>query len=817
MLVSYFIKYDNICYRNVVYNLSLTDLTEQRRLVWYSPPNDVQMCVVKGKDEESCQNYIRVLVSLGPGRLLVCGTNSFKPFCREYSVQRDSYHMEREKSGQAVCPYDPDHNSTAVYADGELYSGTVADFSGMEPIIYREPLQTEPYDSMTLNDGELYSGTVADFSGMEPIIYREPLQTEPYDSMTLNAPDFVNSLVHGNFVYFFFRETAVEYINCGKAVFSRVARVCRDDRGGPHRFKQRWTSFLKSRLNCSVAGDFPFYFNEIQSTTELIEGVYGGLNAQLIYGTFTTPPNSISGSAVCAFSMQDIADTFEGTFKEQSAINSNWLPVNSAKVPEPRPGTCNNDSRQLPDQTLNFIKTHALMDESVPTFFGEPIVIRTSFHYRFTQIAVDPQVKTPGGKAYDVLFIGTDNGKIIKAINAVSYDSNKRAVPVVVEELQAFGAGSPVRALRVARAGRDAARLIAVSDREVLSLRLHRCSSDKISSCSECVALQDPYCAWDKQAGRCRAYSHGVSRWLDDTAFYQSVSTGSHAACPHRDTKTEQNPKANIIGVGKDASAVGGLSSGLYDDARGESKGEVINIVQDKDGKGSTNNNEGPEVLAADPVPAAYSVETLALAVAAGALCALGAGFAAGYLCGRRCRKDEDDNMPYPDTEYEYFEQRQNINRIQAEPKLLQQVEEVTYAEPVLAPQPKPASPRATLRKHAPYHAPHTHPNMHAHPHHETLFQFQPDNYRRDNFGTLRSHQYSQISWGDKVIDALGTSHRIPPRPVHISYVLHSASRGVKSHQDMFNAGVFGPQGDGYRRGNDNGFSTTRSVKKVYL
>jgi hypothetical protein len=27
--------------------------------------------------------------------------------------------------------------------------------------------------------------------------------------------------------------------------------------------------------------------------------------------------------------------------------------------------------------------------------------------YRFTQIAVDPQIKTPGGKTYDVLFIGT--------------------------------------------------------------------------------------------------------------------------------------------------------------------------------------------------------------------------------------------------------------------------------------------------------------------------------------------------------------------------------------------------------------------------
>ena len=31
--------------------------------------------------------------------------------------------------------------------------------------------------------------------------------------------------------------------------------------------KKRWTTFLKSRLNCSVPGDYPFHFNEIQSTT----------------------------------------------------------------------------------------------------------------------------------------------------------------------------------------------------------------------------------------------------------------------------------------------------------------------------------------------------------------------------------------------------------------------------------------------------------------------------------------------------------------------------------------------------------------------
>ena len=68
---------------------------------------------------------------------------------------------------------------------------------------------------------------------------------------------------------------AVEHTNCGKTVFSRVARVCKHDDGGPNKNKHMWTSFLKARLNCSVPGDYPFYFNEIQSVSQLIEGHYG--------------------------------------------------------------------------------------------------------------------------------------------------------------------------------------------------------------------------------------------------------------------------------------------------------------------------------------------------------------------------------------------------------------------------------------------------------------------------------------------------------------------------------------------------------------
>lgn len=79
-------------------------------------------------------------------------------------------------------------------------------------------------------------------------------------------PNFVGSFDVGEYVLFFFRETAVEYINCGKAVYSRVARVCKRDTGGKNILSQNWATYLKARLNCSIPGEFPFYFNEIRKS-----------------------------------------------------------------------------------------------------------------------------------------------------------------------------------------------------------------------------------------------------------------------------------------------------------------------------------------------------------------------------------------------------------------------------------------------------------------------------------------------------------------------------------------------------------------------
>lgn len=99
-------------------------------------------------------------------------------------------------------------------------------------------------------------------------------------SKFISEPNFVSSYDIGNFFYFFFRENAMEY-DCGQIVYSRAARVCKNDIGGRFLLEDTWTTFMKARLNCSRPGEIPFYYNELQSTFYLPE-------LDLVYGIFTT-------------------------------------------------------------------------------------------------------------------------------------------------------------------------------------------------------------------------------------------------------------------------------------------------------------------------------------------------------------------------------------------------------------------------------------------------------------------------------------------------------------------------------------------------
>ncbi|XP_023613071.1 semaphorin-5B [Myotis lucifugus] len=274
--------------RNYLFRLSLANVSLLQATEWASNEDTRRSCQSKGKTEEECQNYVRVLIVTGR-KVFLCGTNAFSPVCSSRQVGNLSRTMEKI-NGVARCPYDPRHNSTAVISSqGELYAATVIDFSGRDPAIYRS----------------LGSGP--------------PLRTAQYNSKWLNEPNFVAAYDIGLFAYFFLRENAVEH-DCGRTVYSRVARVCKNDVGGRFLLEDTWTTFMKARLNCSRPGEVPFYYNELQSAFHLPE-------QDLIYGVFTTNVNSIAASAVCAFNLSAISQAFNGPFRYQENPRAAWLPI----------------------------------------------------------------------------------------------------------------------------------------------------------------------------------------------------------------------------------------------------------------------------------------------------------------------------------------------------------------------------------------------------------------------------------------------------------------------------------------------------------
>lgn len=106
------------------------------------------------------------------------------------------------------------------------------------------------------------------------------LRTPLYSPDFLNVPHFIGSFEIGDFIYFFFREPNVEHRTCTRDTYSRVGRVCKNDPSSPS-MRSTWTTFLKARLNCSLPGTVPFYFNEAQDVDYMA-------SEKMFYVTFTT-------------------------------------------------------------------------------------------------------------------------------------------------------------------------------------------------------------------------------------------------------------------------------------------------------------------------------------------------------------------------------------------------------------------------------------------------------------------------------------------------------------------------------------------------
>uniref|UniRef100_A0A3Q2YVF7 Sema domain, immunoglobulin domain (Ig), short basic domain, secreted, (semaphorin) 3E n=1 Tax=Hippocampus comes TaxID=109280 RepID=A0A3Q2YVF7_HIPCM len=428
--------------KNALFSLSLDQVnTQHREIQWASSELQIEECLRKGREKMECANYIKVLQQYNQTHLLVCGTASFNPICAWVHVGHTG----------KVSPCSTDVGACLFVSGGELYVGLYTDYWENDAALCR------------LNN-------------------RTYTRTERDDRQQLNEPRFVGSAVipdnddkDDDKVYFFFTEREVDAEGLYKAVYTRVGRVCANDQGGQRMLVNRWSSFLKTRLICSVAGPdgIDTHFDQLGEDMWYIS----------LFSIFFCSA-VFKGYAVCVYHMDDIRAAFNGPFAFRERPEHHWTPSED-KVPYPRPGSCASkingggfsSSKEFPDEVLRFVRSHPMMYRPVLPQHRRPVFLQTQPRRRkLTQIAVD-RVQAQDGH-YHVLYIGTDDSLVLKVITIYNKDIDTME-EVLLEELQVFEQ-----------------KLYVGSDAGVAQVQLHHCALYG-SECADCCLARDPYCAWD--------------------------------------------------------------------------------------------------------------------------------------------------------------------------------------------------------------------------------------------------------------------------------------------------------------------------------
>uniref|UniRef100_A0A8C2JM65 Sema domain, immunoglobulin domain (Ig), short basic domain, secreted, (semaphorin) 3D n=1 Tax=Cyprinus carpio TaxID=7962 RepID=A0A8C2JM65_CYPCA len=398
-----------------------------KKLSWPAPRDRVDICILAGKNPlTECANFIRVLHIYNRTHIYTCGTGAFHPTCAFLEVKghkEDTWlhiHSNTVESGRMKCPFDPHQPFASVLTDQYLYAGTASDFLGKDSTFSRslgpppdqQYIRTDISEDYWINEGKFISAhPIAD---------------------TYNPDD--------DKIYFFFREASRDGSTKDKTVLSRVARICQNDVGGLRSLTNKWTTFLKARLVCSIPGPdgVDTHFDELQDIFLLPRR---DERNPMVYGVFTTTSSIFRGSAVCVYNMEDIRAVFNGPYAHKEGPDHRWVEY-EGRIPYPRPGTCPSrtydphikTTKDFPDEVISFIRLHPLMYNFVHPMTGRPIFTRINTEYRLTQIVVDHVAAEDG--QYAVMFLGTDMGSVLKVVSITQ--ENWYTEEIILEELQVF-------------------------------------------------------------------------------------------------------------------------------------------------------------------------------------------------------------------------------------------------------------------------------------------------------------------------------------------------------------------------------------------
>ncbi|KFP87913.1 Semaphorin-3D, partial [Apaloderma vittatum] len=421
--------------KNHIFLLHLDHPTrEPEKIFWPASREQVEHCQLAGKNMETdCANFIRLLQPFNRTHVFACGTGSYQPVCAFIQLgargkgpgappmRLVTHSLE---SGRGRCPYSPHEPFTGLLVDGELYSGTSSDFMGSSAAFFRTWIH-----------------------GAE----QSYIRTEQNQDHWLHEPTFVSAYAipdtynpHDDKVYIFFRETAMEAGQWERRhIHARVARVCKVIclMGSPAGEKGRTGTQLAEK------GHQPFTaFPAAGSPAHLADKGQHGLRVMVPQaGSDMTAPLSpcsgvFSGSAVCIYSMAAVRAAFSGPFAHKEGFDYRWVEY-KGRVPYPRPGTCPSETYDpLLQSTKDFPDEAQLMWDPVYPQGRQPILVRVNVPYRLRRLLVHRLEME--NRHYDMLFLGTDDGKILKMGMASGLSRSTEVISL--EEISVTKVPSPI-------------------------------------------------------------------------------------------------------------------------------------------------------------------------------------------------------------------------------------------------------------------------------------------------------------------------------------------------------------------------------------
>ncbi|NWY05449.1 SEM3D protein, partial [Nothoprocta ornata] len=480
--------------KNHIFLLHLDHPTrEPEKIFWPAPREQVEHCQLAGKNAETeCANFVRLLQPFNRSHVFACGTGSYQPVCAFIQLggrARDAGALPMRlvthslESGRGRCPYSPHEPFTGLLIDGELYSGTSSDFMGSSAAFFRTWVHRAE---------------------------QSYIRTEQNQDHWLHEPSFVGAYAipdthnpRDDKVYIFFRETALEAGQWERRhVHARVARVCkRMFSSSAHGTRRTLLSSASSRF----PGEPRALAGPVETPSWARKGRRGhgcrGSGSCRAAGRPAALPSLpcsgvFSGSAVCIYSMGAVRAAFSGPFAHKEGFDYRWVEY-KGRIPYPRPGTCPSETydpllqstKDFPDELMSFMRTHQLMWEPVYPQRRRPVLVRVNVPYRLLRLLVH-RVEMES-RHYDVLFLGTDDGRVLKV--GLASGTSQGMEELSLEEISVTKVPSPILDMQLSPKRQE---LFVSSTQGLLQLSLYRCELYG-KACTDCCLARDPYCTWD--------------------------------------------------------------------------------------------------------------------------------------------------------------------------------------------------------------------------------------------------------------------------------------------------------------------------------